>query len=96
MSAALQQVGRLAFRHEGDDWVAYYAPETHSMVGAQELARVKMGLVASLGRALERQTQFIALVRDLFADICEARIGVRPAFPAEPQPAPEHERSGRA
>lgn len=98
MSAAnnLVQVGRLAFRHEGEDWIAYYAPETHSMVGAIELARVRMGLVANLGRALDRQAQFIQFARDLFGDICEKRLGIRPQFPDPPQPAPEHERSGNA
>jgi hypothetical protein len=90
-----QQIGRIAFRHEGEDWVAYYAPDTLSMAGALELARVRMQIIASMGRTLQRQNQFMELARDLFADVCEERLGFRPKF-GQSQSAPEHERSGNA
>lgn len=88
----LAQVGRIAFRHEGDWWVSYWAPETHTMAGAVELARVAMNLV----QTKERRDQFIQFARDVYADMAEQAIGVRPVFPTEPQPAPEHERAGSA
>lgn len=87
----LQQVGRLAMRGEGDWWVAYYA-EVGTMDGAHELARVSMGLV----REQKRRDQFIGLMRELYADLVEGALGIRPTFPEPPQPAPEHERSGHA
>lgn len=87
----LAQVGRIAFRQQGDWWVAYYAPPD-TMTNAIELARVGMGFV----QTGERRRQFIQFVRDIYADAIEEKIGVRPEFPTEPQPAPEHERSGCA
>lgn len=92
VNAPLQQIGRLAFRHEGDWWVVYWAPETHTMDGAVELARVGMQFV----QTNERRDQFIQFASDAYSDIVEETIGVRPEFPTEPQPAPEHERSGSA
>lgn len=88
----LAQVGRLAFRHEGDWWVVYWAPETYTMEGATELARVAMGLV----QTDQRRKEFIQFARDIYADAAEQAIGVRPVFPTEPQPAPEHERAGNS
>lgn len=88
----LAQVGRLAFRHEGAWWVVYWAPETSTMAGAVELMRVAMTLVETK----LRRDQVIQLARDLYADMVEGALGVRPQFPTEPQPAPEHERAGSA
>lgn len=88
----LAQIGRLAFRHEGDWWVVYWAPETHTMEKAVELARVAMNLV----QTKERRDQFIQFARDVYADMVEGSLGVRPVFPTEPQPAPEHERAGNS
>lgn len=88
----LAQIGRLAFRHEGDWWVVYWAPETSTMAKAVELGRVAMDLV----QTKQRRDQFIAFARDVYADMAEQAIGVRPEFPTEPQPAPEHERVGSA
>lgn len=88
----LAQVGRLAFRHEGDWWVVYYAPETHTMADAIELGRVAMNLV----QTKERRDQFIQFARDVYSDMVEQALGVRPTFPTAPQPAPEHERAGNS
>jgi hypothetical protein len=49
MDANQQQVGRLAFRVEGDWWVAYYALPT-TMDGAMEMARIRMALVQDQDR----------------------------------------------
>lgn len=87
----LAQVGRLAFRDEVAWWVVYWAPNTHNMKDATELARVSMNLV----QTKERRDQFIQFARDVYADMVERCVGVRPVFPIEPQPAPEHERAGR-
>lgn len=83
---ALTKVGRLAMRHEGDWWVAYYAlPDT--MAGAHELARIHLGLVANHP---QRRDAFMKILQRSLADIV-------PAFEfAEIGPAPEHERSGHA
>lgn len=88
----LAQIGRLAFRHEGDWWVVYWAPETTTMAGAVELGRVAIRLVESK----QRRDQFMQFARDIYADMVEGALGVRPQFPTEPQPAPEHERAGSA
>ncbi len=88
----LAQIGRLAFRQEGEWWVVYWAPETSTMEKAVELARVALRLV----QTKKRRDQFIGFARDVYADMAEEAIGVRPTFPTEPQPAPEHERAGSA
>lgn len=88
----LAQVGRLAFREQGLWWIVYWAPETTSMKDATELARVSMNLV----QTKDRRDQFIQFARDVYADMVERVVGVRPVFPTDPQPAPEHERAGSA
>lgn len=84
------QVGRLALREEGKWWVAYYAmPDT--MKGAILLAKIKM-------RAVELNPEvkelFMECMRELVGAILEERVGKRPDWHTEP--APEHERSGKA
>lgn len=87
----LEKVGRLAFRVEGDTWRAYYAT-TETMDGAIVLGSVAMRLV----QAPKRKDQFIAFMRDAVADLIEENTGLRLQWPEQPQPAPEHERSGSA
>jgi hypothetical protein len=84
------QIGRLAFRHEGSMWNAYYA-EAESMDGAKLLGSIAINLVARP----ERKEAFMSLMREVFADFIEEAIGVRPDW-GGPQRAPEHERSGHA
>ena len=81
---ANQQLGRIAYRHEGDWWVAYYAlPNT--MEGALELARIKMAFVAT---DRQRKDAFMKLIQDGIATIV-------PEFSVvEQRAAPESERSG--
>lgn len=81
---------RLAFRVEGDWWVAYAAP-TDTMEGAQELARIAMMLVHG-PEGFDRKQGFMALMRGALEDQIAAITGGTPYWP-EPVPAPEHERA---
>lgn len=83
------KVGRIAFREEGDLWVAYHTG-LDTMEGATVLGSIRMTLV--LGRPV-RKAQFMELMKDSFADITEDAAGVRPTYPDAPTCAPEHERS---
>ena len=80
------QVGRIAFRVEGDWWVAYYAlPD--SMDKALRLATIQMAIVTDIPG---RRQAFMDLIRGYVKEIV-------PAFEiADTQPAPQHERSGAA
>lgn len=91
MTSPIEQVGRLAMRHEGDNWNAYYAmPGT--MDGAIFLGSIRMGAVVSNA---DRKQAFMELMRDIVADIIEEHTGHRPTW-GGPERAPEHERSGSA
>ncbi len=86
------KIGRLALRHEGDLWNAYYAmPGT--MQGAIFLGSISMRLVPS---GSKRYHAFMDLMRDAMTDLIEETIGQRPVWPEGPQPAPENERGGNA
>lgn len=91
--ADLKKIGRLALRHEGKWWNAYYAlPDT--MKGAIPLGSIAMAFVEGSERQEQRKDQFIEFMRQCVSDILEERVGARPEWPDGPQPAPEHERSG--
>lgn len=84
-------MGRLAFRMEGEHWNAYYAtPDT--MQDAVWLGSIAMRFVETE----HRKQQFMELMQECLADMVQEVVGVRPTFPDEPTPAPEHERSRRA
>ena len=84
------ELGRLAMRHEGTFWVAYYAlPDT--MNGALELGRIAMRFIVD---SPERKDAFMGMMRDAVGDLVEEMTGARPEWPDEPRSAPEHERSG--
>lgn len=79
-------VGRLALRVEGETWVAYYAlPDT--MEGAIVLATIRMALVEDG----DRKRAFMELMKSAIGDFLAGKVemGIE-------QPAPEHERAGRA
>ena len=82
------QIGRLAFREEGEFWHAYVAsPET--MDGALLLATIQMAVVTDP----QHKATFMGLMRDIVSDIIESSVGERPVWPApEGIPAPESER----
>jgi len=90
MLEKLHQVGRLAYRVEGQQWNVYWAlPNT--MKDAIFIASIPL---ASVQKA-ERKHQFMGVVRDCVSDLFEQHWGVRPQWPEpEGRVAPEHERGG--
>lgn len=85
-----QQIGRLAMRHEGENWVAYYAL-TDTMEGALLLGSIRMTLVADP----KRKNAFMDLMRDAVGDMLKQATGADPSWGGAHR-APEHERSGNA
>ena len=91
MNDNMQQIGRLAMRHEGQNWNAYYAlPD--SMEDPIFLGSIHMGAIAENP---ERKEAFMMMMRDIVSDIIEDETGVRPTW-GGPTAAPEHERAGEA
>jgi len=86
-----QQIGRLAMRHEGNNWNAYYALP-NEMSGAIFLGSITMQAVVNNE---DRKKQFMHMMRDIVADIIQEQFGVRPTWDSD-TPAPEHERAGHA
>lgn len=85
-----KMMGRLAFRHEGNMWNAYYAlPDT--MDGALLLGSIAMAGVESAWR----KQAFMDLMRSFVQDIYLEKIGAEVDWKA-PETAPEHERSGHS
>jgi hypothetical protein len=83
-----EQIGRLAFREQGNNWNAYYAL-TDTLDGALHLGSIKMGAVADNP---QRKQAFMDLMRDVVADTIEQTTGKRPTW-NKAQAAPEHERA---
>lgn len=86
-----EQVGRIAFREEGPNWVAYYAL-TDTMEGAFFLGAIPMGAV--VGNA-NRKDEFMDLMRGIVSDGFIKSVGQAPTW-KDPTPAPESEQSGNA
>jgi len=92
MTDKQHQVGRLAFRVEGNLWVAYYAlPNT--MNDAIFLGSIQMAIVQDFST----KHIFMSLMRDAVSAIIKAQSGHDSDWP-EPdgRPAPQHEKAGRA
>jgi hypothetical protein len=87
----MKEIGRLALRVEGDNWVAYYAL-TDTMKDALFLGSIRMGIVT---QHPEHKRAFMALMQEVVGDFIREATGERPNW-NEPQSAPEHERSGSA
>jgi len=85
-----EQIGRLAFRKEGDNWIAYYA-HANTMEGAFVLGSLEIGLSTEK----KYRDRFTSLMRDIVGDMVEKATGHRPDWGIE-EPAPEHERIGNA
>ncbi len=83
------KVGRLAMRHEGSMWNAYYAL-TDTMDGAIFLGSIAMRFVVDESR----KQLFLALMRNAVSDLIEEQTGHRPTWRDGVQAAPEHERAG--
>lgn len=87
-----QKVGRLAMRHEGTWWNAYYAmPDT--MEGAIHLGSIKIRFVED---NKERKDAFLEFMKQAVADIIKDELGVEATWPDGVQSAPESERSGHS
>jgi hypothetical protein len=83
----IKEMGRLAMRVEGDRWAAYYAM-ADTMEGALWLGTIRLKLV----ERRDRRAAFLALMRDVVADLIEEAVGQRPEWQDE-RTAPEHERA---
>ena len=85
------KIGRLAMRHEGENWNAYYALPS-SMEEPIFLGSIRMGAI--IGNP-DRKQAFMQMMREIVSDIIEAKTGVRPTW-GVPTTAPEHERAGQS
>ena len=83
------KVGRLAFRHEGSMWNAYWAKPL-TMEGAHLLGSIRMSFVEENP---ELRASFIELMRECMSHVMVEVAGINPEWKEE-QPAPEHEKSG--
>lgn len=84
------EIGRLAFRHEGEWWNAYWSPDQHTMDRAVLLGTIRMSVVE--GKP-EIRNGFVDLMRLAFAGFIAEITGQTPTWQGE-KPAPESERSG--
>jgi hypothetical protein len=84
-------VGRIAFRVEGQWWNAYWAPGQDSMDGAIHLGSVR----ASLALAPTVKASFMETMKQAFAVVTKEALGVSAEF-GDAVLGPERERSGRA
>ena len=82
------ELGRLALRHEGEWWNAYWARSQHSMEGAVLLGTIRM--TVAKGRAKD---VFMAAMQEAFGQMVEEMTGEAPTW-SEPRTAPETERAG--
>ncbi len=91
MKAGMKEIGRLAMRHEGNLWNAYYAlPNT--MDGALLIGSIAMAAVTENKR---RKDAFMKMMSDFVADILQEKVGVRPDM-SDVHAAPEHEKAGHS
>ena len=86
----MANVGRLAFRVEGDNWVAYYA-KMDTMNDAIFMGSIRMGLV----RDPDRKRAFMEIMKSALSDFIEEGFENKIESWNEER-APESERSGRA
>lgn len=82
---------RLAFRVEGHMWNAY-AAESDTMEGAQLIGSICM---AGVRNNPGRKQLFMLMMREVMNEGLRAVVGTEADW-GDPQPAPEHERSGTA
>lgn len=85
------KIGRLAMRHEGNFWNAYYAlPD--SMDEAILLGSVAMRFV----QTTDRRAEFMGFMREAVSDLIFDKTGIRPTWPEGAHPARENERAGHS
>lgn len=80
-------IGRLAFRVEGPEWVAYWASRQDSMDGAIRLGMIAMSVAANP----QVKDAFMSVMKLAFTVAVREAIGQTPQW-SEPQPAPEEKR----
>lgn len=81
--------GRLAMRHEGKFWNAYYAmPDT--MKGAILLGSIKMSLVEDK----PMRDAFIEVMKQALTVAAKEALNLDMTWPTPPKPAPESEKAG--
>lgn len=86
MNSNLKEMGRVAFREEGDKWNAYYAmPDT--MKGSLYLGALNI----DLARNPALKHAFMDLMRHVVSVMLEEVVGEKPIW-KEPIDAPAHER----
>ncbi len=85
------QIGRLAMRGEGNNWVAYYTTP-NTMDASVYLGSIRMNAIIENP---ERKQAFMDMMRDVVSDIIENKTGIRPIWGGV-EPAPQHERAGKA
>ena len=85
-----QEVGRLALRHEGEWWNAYWTKHQDSMIEAVLLGSIRVTLAHSAAK-----DAFIEAMKLAFNNLVEDLTGQTPEWGA-PHAAPESERSGHA
>lgn len=83
------QVGRIAFRHEGEFWNAYWAPNMDSMSGSVLLASIRMNLVEG---STAMKDQFMMLAKAAFSATIKGITGKHITTWHDPVSAPENER----
>lgn len=86
------KIGRLAMRHEGANWNAYYAL-TDTMDDAIPLGSIAMRFIVD---NVERKTAFMDMMRDAVSDLILEKTGHRPTWPDGVRVAPENERAGHS
>jgi hypothetical protein len=85
------EIGRLAFRVEGEFWNAYYAlPDT--MKGSLLLGSLHMKIAVNPAR----KKLFMHLMQLAMGDLIRELTGGHVSWPLKPQLAPEHERTKNA
>jgi hypothetical protein len=82
------RIGRVAFRVEGDKWCAYFAhPDTSE-------GQVFLASIAASAATGEMRNRFMNLARDIAKNALPEPLAAGDW--ADPTPAPEHEKAGRA
>ena len=85
------QIGRIAFRHEGSMWNAYWA-DSDNMKDAILMGSILMTIVTLNP---ELKLKFMEAMRSAVDTILKEGLGIKSEW-AGPQKAPEHERAGEA
>ena len=84
------EVGRLALRHEGQWWNAYWTKHQDSMNEAVLLGSIRLNLTSG-----DVRDKFMDTMKAAFDNVVKAETGQTPEW-SEPHQAPESERAGNA